>query len=83
MQVIPFSLRDHSEYALKDIETILALAKQHQVKAIVTTEKDAVKLKDWCNKKEELKELLVVAQLHLKIQMEDQIAWNAALSPTL
>ncbi len=42
-----FRFMDHYDYAESDIRTILNFCKDHDIQTIITTQKDAVKLKRW------------------------------------
>lgn len=58
---------DHHNYSKKDIENVIKLAKASNCKAIITTEKDAVKLKEFSKIFAENNVICIVYPIRLKI----------------
>ncbi|NPA34821.1 MAG: tetraacyldisaccharide 4'-kinase [Chlorobi bacterium] len=64
--------RDHKEYALTDIKNIIALCKKNNVDSIITTEKDAVKLKRFKEEFESSGVSVLAIPLTLQLNPEDE-----------
>ena len=74
-------LRDHQAYSDSEIGRLVAMARSHDARRFVTTEKDAVRLSE--KQREQLEEVAPLRAARLEVSLEDEAAVASQLQSLL